>query len=281
MFKINHSVKKYIVSTTFVTAIALTPILSGSVFAHGGPDSEASQNNSNNAPVTQQVEKEETPTVNSGTILTGDRGETVKNVQTTLNNKGYTANPDGIFGQETDKAVRDFQKDSSLSVDGKVGPATKEALAIKTSTTEKEDLTIVDAPKQQTKASTTSASNVSNSDIVSTAQSLVGTPYTFGGTTTAGFDSSGFINYVFAQEGISLNRTHADMWASNGTFVDNPSVGDVVFFENTYKSGVSHSGIYIGNNQMIHAGTEKTGVEVTNMGYDYWQDHYIGAKSFK
>lgn len=113
------------------------------------------------------------------------------------------------------------------------------------------------------------------------AQSLVGSPYQWGGTTPDGFDSSGFINYVFAQVGIQLDRTHAGMWANNGTFVDQPQPGDVVFFANTYKDGVSHSGIYIGNNLMIHAGTEETGVEITSLDNSYWQQHYIGAKSFR
>ena len=72
------------------------------------------------------------------------------------------------------------------------------------------------------------------------------------------------------------------MWANDGQHVDSPSVGDVVFFENTYKSGVSHSGIYLGNNQMIHAGTPETGVEVTTPSAweYYWADKYIGAKRF-
>nr|WP_255259929.1 NlpC/P60 family protein [Lentibacillus sp. CBA3610] len=71
-------------------------------------------------------------------------------------------------------------------------------------------------------------------------------------------------------------------WASDGVHVDSPSAGDVVFFEDTYNTGgASHSGIYIGNNQMIHAGTEDTGVEMTNMNIDYWQNRYLGAKSFQ
>jgi len=272
MFIKNHSVRKYIVSTAFVTTIALTPIFSGSVFAYADPDAGTSENNAPvNTPATEQVEKEKTITTKTGTVSMNDRGETVRNIQEVLNNQGYTANPDGIFGKETDQAVKDFQNDKDLSVDGLVGPATKEELSIDTAT-DAEDLTITDAPVQQTSAS--------SSNIVATAQNLVGTPYTFGGTTPTAFDSSGFVNYVFAQEGIDLNRTHADMWKNDGVEVDSPSVGDVVFFENTYKTGVSHSGIYIGNNQMIHAGTDKTGVEITDMGYDYWQNHYIGAKSF-
>src|SRR5699024_8609324 len=102
-----------------------------------------------------------------------------------------------------------------------------------------------------------------DSDVISTAQSLVGSPCGMVGTTPSGSDSSGFVKYLCQQHGVDLNRTHADMWANNGTHVDNPQPGDVVFFEGTYKDGVSHSGIYLGNGQMIHAGTEATGVEQT------------------
>src|SRR5699024_3928765 len=84
-----------------------------------------------------------------------------------------------------------------------------------------------------------------------------------GGTTPSGFDSSGFVNYVFQQHGVDLNRTHADMWENNGTHEDNPQPGDVVFFEGTYKDGVSHRGIYHRNGQMIHASTEATGDDQT------------------
>lgn len=285
MLKMKHSVRKYIVSTAIVTAFVFSPMLTGSVFAYGGPDTEAGQNNATNAPIIEQVDKNETTTVNTGVVSKGDRGETVRNVQSSLNNLGYSANPDGIFGPETDEAVRDFQEDNALAVDGMAGPATMEALSLTETTKvnetteaiQDESLTISEAPNQQTKSATTQASQ---SDVVSIANSLVGSPYTPGGTTPAGFDSSGFINYVFAEVGIPLDRTHASMWANNGVHVDSPSVGDVVFFENTYKNGVSHSGIYLGNNQMIHAGTEETGVEITTMSYDYWQSRYVGAKSF-
>ncbi|MBP1970499.1 cell wall-associated NlpC family hydrolase [Virgibacillus natechei] len=275
MLKSNHSVRKYIVSTAIVTSLVFTPILSGSVFAYGGPDADA-EADQNNTPVNEQVDKKETSNVTIDLVSIEDRGEAVRDVQTALNDQGYDLNEDGIFGPNTDGAVRDFQTDRDLLVDGIVGPETTNALSLNTASNDG-DLTIEEAPDQEVDTTTTS----SQSEIVSIAESLVGTPYTWGGTDPeTGFDSSGFINYVFAEAGIDLDRTHADMWANNGTHVDDPSVGDVVFFENTYQDGVSHSGIYIGNNEMIHAGTAETGVEVTTMSYDYWQDSYIGAKSF-
>jgi|SRR5690625_2308498 len=298
MFKINHSVKKYIVSTVFVTSLVFTPIFSGSILAYGGPDTEAetSQNNSNNAPVTtevKEVEENKAP-VSTKIVSKGDRGEDVRNLQEKLQERGYTANPDGIFGSETEGAVRNLQSDQGIAVDGIAGPDTNSALSLSASsgndTSEdsgntSNEVTIQetteDAPNAQTASVTVDQPAASQSDVVSIAESLVGSPYAPAGTTPAGFDSSGFINYVFNSVGVDLNRTHADMWVNNGVHVDSPSVGDVVFFENTYKPGVTHSGIYIGNNQMIHAGTEATGVEVTSMAIDYWDSRYIGAKSFQ
>src|SRR5699024_8337149 len=295
MFKINHSVKKYIVSTVFVTSLVFTPIFSGSILAYGGPDTEAetSQNNGNNAPVSTEVEENKAP-VSNKIISKGDRGEDVRTLQAELQKNGYTANPDGIFGSETEEAVKNLQSDEGIAVDGIAGPDTNNALSISASSgndtsndngsTSNEvtiEETTEDAPKPQTASRSVDGSAPEQSDVVSTAQSLVCSPYAFGGTTPAGFDSSGFINYAFKEAGVDLSRTHAGMWENNGVHVDSPSVGDVVFFENTYKSGVSHSGIYIGNNQMIHAGTSATGVEVTSMAIDYWDSRYIGAKSFQ
>ncbi|ASK62400.1 cell wall-binding protein [Virgibacillus phasianinus] len=268
-----HSIGKYIGATAFVTSLAFTPVVAGSVFAHGAaPDNGNTGNEEVVVP---------TVTVSSGLISAGDRGEAVSDVQSVLNNNGYDLNVDGIFGPITNDAVRDFQQDNDLLVDGIVGPHTKKALNTSDHTNE-QGITITEAPEQKTESEVVDTPADSQSDIVSIAESLVGTPYTFGGTTPQeGFDSSGFINYVFEQVGIPLDRTHAEMWENNGTHVDSPSPGDVVFFEDTYKDGISHSGIYIGNNKMIHAGTEETGVEVTSLDADYWQSRYVGAKSFQ
>src|SRR5699024_10313620 len=233
MFKINHSVKKYIVSTVFVTSLVFTPIFSGSILAYGGPDTEAetSQNNGNNAPVSTEVkEVEENKALVSTKIITkGDRREDVRTLQAELQKNGYTANPDGIFGSETEEAVKNLQSDEGIAVDGIAGPDTNNALSISASsgndtsndngstskeitiqeTTEEED-----APNAQTASFTVDGSAPAQSDVVPIAQSLVGSPYAFGGTTPAGFDSSGFINYAFKEAGVDLSRTHAGMWRS-------------------------------------------------------------------
>lgn len=116
---------------------------------------------------------------------------------------------------------------------------------------------------------------VNNSEIIETAQTLIGTPYVWGGTSPAGFDCSGFIQYVYQTKNITIPRTVSDVW-NFGDHVDNPSIGDLVFFE-TYQPGPSHMGIYLGDGKFIHAG-ESRGVEISEMSNSYWQDKYLGAK---
>ncbi|MER2088900.1 MAG: C40 family peptidase [Sporosarcina sp.] len=114
--------------------------------------------------------------------------------------------------------------------------------------------------------------------ISKTATSLVGIKYSYGGTTTRGFDCSGYVSYVFKQNDIHLSRTAASMHASGATVKkSNLAAGDLVFF-NTSGKGVSHVGIYIGNGKFSHASTSK-GVRIDKLNDPYyWGKRYVGAK---
>src|SRR5690625_429105 len=114
-----------------------------------------------------------------------------------------------------------------------------------------------------------------DTQVIEAARSAMGTPYVWGGTSREGFDCSGFVQFAYESADITIPRTVSDIW-NFGQPVSNPSVGDLVFFE-TYKPGPSHMGIYLGNNQFIHAG-ESSGVSVANMNDSYWQQRYLGAK---
>lgn len=125
------------------------------------------------------------------------------------------------------------------------------------------------------KASYKSAS--SSSSVVSAALSLKGIPYKFGGTTPSGFDCSGFVQYAYKKAGKSVSRTTLTQFAETYT-VSSPQPGDLVFFANTYRAGISHVGIYIGNNQFVHSGGSKA--EVKSMNDPYWGKKFHSFKRF-
>ena len=115
--------------------------------------------------------------------------------------------------------------------------------------------------------------------IISLANSLLGTPYVYGGNSVNGFDCSGFVSYVYSNAGFSITRKSSlDYFMNDTTIVANPVPGDVVFFKNTHISTISHMGVYIGDNQFIHASSN--GVEVSNLSYDYWDTRFVAFKRF-
>jgi hypothetical protein len=120
--------------------------------------------------------------------------------------------------------------------------------------------------------------SVNYDQIVPAAKQYIGVPYRWGGTTEKGFDCSGFIRHVYRSIGIDMPRTTADMYRM-GKWVekDDLRIGDLVFF-NTSGKGVSHAGIYIGNNQFIHSSSSK-GVMISSLNDPYyWRKTYIGAR---
>lgn len=117
------------------------------------------------------------------------------------------------------------------------------------------------------------------SAFINVANSVMGVPYAWGGSTLNGFDCSGFIYYAANKAGYKIGRLSAAGYYSRTYYVDQPKPGDLVFFENTYKAGISHLGIYIGNNEFIHA-DEKRGVSIANLSNPYYQAHFDGFKRF-
>jgi LysM repeat protein len=118
--------------------------------------------------------------------------------------------------------------------------------------------------------------------IIALGMKQLGTPYVFGGNTPGvAFDCSGFIQYVFNQNGFNLLHSAALM-SKMGVAVDKNHLrkGDLVFLQGTYTSGVSHVGIYLGNNKVLHAGTAGTrAVKIsTYFGTPYNDSHYWGAR---
>lgn len=116
-------------------------------------------------------------------------------------------------------------------------------------------------------------------ELTNTAKSYIGTPYKYGGTNiNTGIDCSAYTQIVFSKFGISLNRTSKAQY-QQGTSVakSNLKEGDLVFF-NTSGAGVSHVGVYIGNNKFVSSTTSSGVVEDNINDPYYWGSRYIGAK---
>lgn len=187
------------------------------------------------------------------TLEPGMYHEDVKELQQILDDKGYFGYSETTtyYGEYTTDAVKKFQADNGLTVNGIAGEETFEALGIESN----------------------------ESDIVEVAKKYEGTPYQWGGETPEeGFDCSGYLNYIFDEaENKDLPRTVKDIYAE-GTQVESPAVGDIVFFD-IEGNGPSHAGLYIGGGEFIHASSTE-GVKISEIGSSYWKDKYIGAKSY-
>lgn len=195
----------------------------------------------------------------AGAYRVGDQGAEIAEIQGKLVLLGYDVTADGDFGPATVDAIKEFQKAHGMKADGMIGPATYSALLGR----EMPDIS--------------RGMNYISRRIISNAMDYLGVPYVFGGTSPYGFDCSGYVQYVFANAGISLPRT-ADVQYEVGLPISTTELvaGDLVFFS-TYTYGASHVGIYLGDNTFIHASSSR-GISVDSLGSSYWSSHYIGAR---
>lgn len=166
--------------------------------------------------------------------------------------------PSGRMTEATSSALKSFQKQYKLKADGELNDATYQKLTWEAFAKE-------GIPKVQGK------------EIVLRAAKYKGVPYVFGGTTTKGFDCSGYVQYVFKDCKAKLPRL-ADEQALQGIFVTQKQLrpGDLVFFT-TYAAGASHVGIYAGDGQFWSASSSK-GVMLSSLKDDYWKQRYYGAR---
>lgn len=113
-----------------------------------------------------------------------------------------------------------------------------------------------------------------------TALAYRGAPYRFGGRSAqTGFDCSGLVQAVCAKWGIYVPRAaHAQYTAGKPVPANSLQPGDLVFFKNTYKRGLSHVGIYIGERKFLHAAGVRYGVMVSSLDDAYHRNHYVGAR---
>ena len=133
---------------------------------------------------------------------------------------------------------------------------------------------------QQPGEAAASVDSSEGAKIVETAKKYMGTPYVWGGTSTSGFDCSGFVYYVYKECGYSINRTAESIY-SNGEYVDRSALqpGDAICFTTSRSATyIGHVGIYIGDGQFIHASSGTGYVTISSLSETYYNNHYYGAR---
>ena len=228
----------------------------------------------------------------SPTLSKNSTGEDVITLQKKLYLIGYEITEiDGVFGNETERAVLAFQKDQQISATGVVTNVTWRALQ-KAKPISGRELSKIQAAKVNTvKEPKTFAPTKSNLvpygktfinsrqglEIIETAKNYIGVPYVFGGTTPKGFDCSGFLQYVFKQNGFVVPRLADEQYLlGKAAKISQLAAGDLVFFT-TYTSGASHCGFYVGDRRFLHASSSR-GIRIDSLDSDYWSSRFLGAR---
>ena len=225
------------------------------------------------------------------TLKNGSHGHDVLLLQQKLDSIGYKLSAlDGVYGRETEAAVSAFQKEQDIKVTGVVNNATWRAL--KSAKKRKKPVWGYEMERPSEKGSDApigkgyplAANNKPILDkgkvpaLLATAKQYIGVPYQFGGTTPKGFDCSGYLQYVFAKNGLNIPRLADEQYnlGLRTTSIGQLEPGDLVFFT-TYTAGVSHCGIYLGDGQFIHTSSSR-GVRIDNLSAEYWKPRYVGGK---
>ena len=113
-----------------------------------------------------------------------------------------------------------------------------------------------------------------SSSLLAYAKSMQGVPYVWGGTSANGVDCSGYIYHVFKKFGHNISRQSVAGYWSSLPKTSTPQPGDLIYFQNTYKAGPSHMGIYLGGGSFIQSGDK--GVAIASLSNSYWKSHFLG-----
>lgn len=234
----------------------------------------------------------------SPALSKNDVGKDVLTLQKKLYVIGYEITElDGEFGNETESAVKAFQRDQKITVTGVVTNATwralKQAKPVKGRSLSDLKIKIPPESKTSTKINTvttpkpmsgemvpygeTFITEQDGAEIVELAKTFMGVPYVFGGTTPNGFDCSGFLQYVFKLYGINIPRLADEQYLlGEPAKTSELAVGDLVFFS-TYLEGASHCGFYVGDGNFLHTSSSK-GVRIDSLENTYWKPKFLGGK---
>jgi peptidoglycan DL-endopeptidase LytE len=203
-------------------------------------------------------------------IKKGMTGKIVMQLQVKLKEQGYySGTPTDYFGSDVEVSLMKYQTAKKLMITGILDDQTSMALfGKKLETLIKENSTSKPSGYNPYSKKT---------QVTTIAKKYTGVPYRFGGTTTKGFDCSGYVGFVYNKVGTKLPRTAASMY-NVSSIIKKPVPGDLVFFKNTYKKGISHVGIFVGNNSFISA-TSSKGVAIVSLSNTYWKGKFAGSGS--
>lgn len=160
----------------------------------------------------------------------------------------------------------------SLLSSKKIETSSRSSTNVESQNTKSEQPAVEETP-------TTTASNPNGEAIVAYAKNFLGYPYVYGNNGPNSFDCSGFVQYVYKHFGYSLSRSSKTQ-ANDGVAVSKSNLqpGDIIIFKNTAKTEIGHVGIYIGNNEFIHASNSKTGVIISSLSTSAYQQRYVTAR---
>lgn len=199
------------------------------------------------------------------TVEKPDAGSSTGTSGTTTGSGNIAANPEGNGSTETVSAPT---KNTAGTVSGSTGSSTsgstKAPTSSSTTSSSSQNLSGMIGPGSGASTAVTSATRTA---VVAYAKQFLGNPYVFGGTSlTNGTDCSGFTQGIYAHFGITTGRSSRDQ-AVKGKQISTSAVqpGDLLF----YASGdyINHVAMYIGNNQVIHAASVKSGITISQANY--------------
>ncbi|HHY78057.1 MAG TPA: glycoside hydrolase [Clostridiales bacterium] len=174
------------------------------------------------------------------------------------------------YGDITEAAVRKFQEDNGLKVDGIAGSQTINYIETR--------IRQIQYIKEKEEEEEKNTNLISSRAFVDFTRSFLGKPYVYGASSGQAFDCSGLTTYIMKNYGINLDRTASQQF-KKGTPVAKEDLkpGDLVFFSSNGKN-IGHVGIYIGNDKFIHASSVKKKVVISDL--STYTEKYQGARRY-
>ncbi len=195
-------------------------------------------------------------------LALGDQGDSVQQVQKLLNKYGYlsSAHVTGYFGEITEKAVKNFQKNNGLSNDGSVGTQTMAKL------------TGSGVKSSGSSGSGSGSSGSGAGSLISIASSKIGCPYVYGAKGPNSFDCSGFVYWCLNQAGVKQSYTTSSGWRNIGKYTKISNFGSLKAGDIIVVSG--HVGIVAGGGTVIDA-SSSNGKVIHRSLSSWWRNNFI------